>query len=89
MREREYKPDDAIFLVTSAPDLAVQLTCEPGRWRVMVFDLTEKKPALAGHYEDSLAAAKRFATEFVRMRYSLDLTSVEWKDASRRRGFDV
>lgn len=89
MTERRYYPYDAVFAITSSPDLAVQLTCEPGRWRVMVFDLAQKAAAIAEHYEASLAAAKRFVSEYVRARYGLSLDNITWKEALRRRGSDV
>lgn len=89
MAERKYMPDDQLFALTSAPDLALQLTCEPGRWRVMVFEMATKTPALTGHYEETLPAAKRFAAEFVNMRYGLKPEDITWKEAVRRRGWDV
>jgi hypothetical protein len=89
MREGEYAANDAYFAVTSAPELALQLTYEPGRWRVMVFDLASKAAAIAGHYEPTLEAAKRFVVEFVEKRYGVRLEGLSWKEALRKRGYEV
>lgn len=90
MAERQYNRDDALFALTSGPELAVQLTCENrARWRVMVFEIASKKAAIADHYEKSLADAKRFVSTYVRDRFGLDLEGVQWREALGKRQSDV
>ncbi len=90
MAERQYNRDDALFALTSGPELAVQLTCETRtRWRVMVFDMAAKSAAITDHYEKSLADAKRFVTRYVRDRFGLNLEGVEWREALGKRQSDV
>lgn len=84
---RHYCPGDCVLAVLDSPDLALSLTfTHAAQWRVMVFDLAEKRAALAEHLEPSLDRAKQFVLRFVAERFGRDLSGLPWREVLVPRG---
>lgn len=84
---REYRAGDCVLALTTGPDLILSLTFDHGRrWRVTVFDSTQKKAAVTDHHEPTLEDAKRFAGQFAASQYGLDASALAWKDVLVVRG---
>lgn len=82
-----YFPGDCVLALTDRPSLALSLTFEArAQWRITVFDLQEKKAALTGQFERTLEAAKKYAVNYVKTKYGIDVSALEWREARTVRG---
>ena len=84
---QHYFPGDCVLALTDRPSLALSLTFDhPARWRITVFDLQERKAALTDQFEKSLDSAKRYVVEYVRKKYGLDVSTLNWREVHTVRG---
>jgi hypothetical protein len=82
-----YFPGDCVLALVDQPSLALSLTFDhASAWRITVFDMREKKAPVAGHFERSLDAAKRYVREYVRTKYGLDISNLKWSEVRIIRG---
>jgi hypothetical protein len=82
-----YFPGDCVLALTDQPSLALSLTFDHAlAWRITVFDLQEKRAAVADHLERSLDSAKHYARDYVRTKYGVDIRNLSWREVRMVRG---
>jgi len=84
---QNYFPGDCVLALIESPSLALSLTFDHGRqWRITVFDLQQKRAELTGQFERSLDAAKKQVVAYVRTKYGIDVSALNWREVRTVRG---